>query len=113
MAIKQAEPAFTVRMREFDIDVLKLNQAADAAVLAEVQDARARQVATKDQAPQVILAVAAVLRASRRTTVARKYHVADVSPKVRSSSVATNFLGAFSFFQDHRGLRTLGNTTRC
>jgi hypothetical protein len=61
VAIKQAEQAFTVRMRELDIDVLKLNQAADAAVLADVQDARARQVATKDLAPQVILAVAAAI----------------------------------------------------
>jgi len=53
-AIKQAEFNFQTKMRELDIDVLTINQAADAAVLRDVQDARARQVATKDNMPQVI-----------------------------------------------------------
>lgn len=54
VAIKAAEQAFAVRMRELDIDVMKINQAADEAVLKDVQDARARQVATKDVMPQVV-----------------------------------------------------------
>lgn len=52
--LKQADLAFQQRMRELDIDVLKINQAADDAVLRDVQDARARQVATRDYMPQII-----------------------------------------------------------
>ena len=40
VAIKQAESALTIRMRELDIDVLKINQAADAALIADTSDAR-------------------------------------------------------------------------
>lgn len=53
-AIKQAEFNFQAKMRELEIDVLKVNQAAEDAYLKDVQDARARQVATKDAMPQVI-----------------------------------------------------------
>lgn len=54
MAIKEAEQQFELKMRALDIDVMKVNQAAEDAVLRDVQDARARQVATKDYMPQVI-----------------------------------------------------------
>ncbi|MBT2322511.1 hypothetical protein J7E62_09155 [Variovorax paradoxus] len=40
VAIKQAENALAIRMRELDIDVLKINQAADAALIADTSDAR-------------------------------------------------------------------------
>jgi len=40
VAIKQAGNALTVRLRELDIDVLKINQAADAALIADTSDAR-------------------------------------------------------------------------
>ncbi|MBT2326143.1 hypothetical protein J7E62_27825 [Variovorax paradoxus] len=40
VAIKKAESDFAVRMRELDIDVLKINQAADAALIADTSDAR-------------------------------------------------------------------------
>lgn len=40
VAIKAAENDFSVRMKQLDIDVLKINQAADAAVLADTSDAR-------------------------------------------------------------------------
>lgn len=53
-AMKSADQAFETRMRELDIDVLKINEAADAAQLRDVQDARARQVAVKDTMPQQI-----------------------------------------------------------
>jgi hypothetical protein len=39
-AIKAAEAAFAVRMRELDIDVLKINQAGDLALIADTADAR-------------------------------------------------------------------------
>ena len=48
-------------MRELDIDLTRLNQAADEAIMKDVQDARARQIATKDPTPQVILFVLFVL----------------------------------------------------
>jgi len=54
MAIREAEHRFELKMRDQDIDVMKVNQAAEDAVLRDVQDARARQVATKDYMPQVI-----------------------------------------------------------
>jgi len=40
VAIKAAENSFAVRMRELDIDVLKINQAADSALIADTSDAR-------------------------------------------------------------------------
>lgn len=54
VAMKQAENDFAAKMREFDIDVMKINAASDAALLQDVQDARARQVSTKDYMPQII-----------------------------------------------------------
>jgi hypothetical protein len=54
VAMKTADQTFETRMRELDIDVLKINQAADDAILRDLQDARARQVATKDYMPQTI-----------------------------------------------------------
>lgn len=58
VAMKQADLAFQTRMRELDIDLVRLDQAADAAVLADVQSARARQMATGDWMPQVIFGLA-------------------------------------------------------
>jgi hypothetical protein len=40
VAIKKADQDFAVRMKELDIDILKLNQAADAALIADTSDAR-------------------------------------------------------------------------
>lgn len=40
VAIKQAANAFDIRMRELDIDVLKINAAADAALIQDTSDAR-------------------------------------------------------------------------
>lgn len=40
VAIKQADNALAIRMRELDIDVLKINAAADAALIADTADAR-------------------------------------------------------------------------
>lgn len=40
VALKAADQAFSVRMRELDIDVLKLNQASDAALIADAVSAR-------------------------------------------------------------------------
>lgn len=40
VAIKAAENSFAVRMKELDIDVLKINEAADAALIADTSDAR-------------------------------------------------------------------------
>jgi hypothetical protein len=54
VAMKAADVAFQTRMRELDIDLAKLDQEADAAVLADIQSARARQVETKDYMPQII-----------------------------------------------------------
>lgn len=58
VAMKKADQDFQARMRELDIDVLKLNQAADDAVMHDVQDARAKQIATKDNMPQIITGIA-------------------------------------------------------
>lgn len=61
VAISAAEQQFELQMRTLEIDVLKINQAADDALLRDVQDARARQVATKDPTPQIILGVAGAI----------------------------------------------------
>jgi len=57
VAMRQAEIAFQTRMKELDIDIQKLNADTEQAYLKDVQDARARQVATKDTMPQQILYV--------------------------------------------------------
>ncbi|APW38953.1 hypothetical protein RD110_18530 [Rhodoferax koreense] len=64
VAIKTAEQQFALQMRTLEIDVLKINQAADDAQLRDVQDARARQIATKDFMPQVIFFVLLALFAA-------------------------------------------------
>ncbi|VTU36975.1 hypothetical protein [Variovorax sp. PBL-E5] len=53
-AIKAADNDFQTKMKELDVDLAKLAADTDAAYLKDVQDARARQVATKDYMPQVI-----------------------------------------------------------
>ncbi len=40
VALKTAENDFTLKMKSLDIDVLKINQAADAALIADTSDAR-------------------------------------------------------------------------
>ena len=55
VALKQADQAFALRMRELDIDLEKLNQAAEEARLHDVQDARAREVSTGDTTPKILL----------------------------------------------------------
>lgn len=52
--IKEADIAFQQRMGELKIDLAKLEAESDKVFLQDIQDARARQVATKDIMPQVI-----------------------------------------------------------
>lgn len=63
VAMKTADIAFETRMRELDIDLVKINQASDEAYLKDVQDARARQVQTKDLMPNYIFWLMAALYA--------------------------------------------------
>lgn len=55
VAMREADNAFKTRMRELDIDIEKLNADTERAYLQDIQDARARQVMTKDTMPQQIL----------------------------------------------------------
>lgn len=57
VALRTADQAFSTRMRELDIDVMKINQAGDEAYLHDIQDARARQIATKDHMPEIIFGI--------------------------------------------------------
>lgn len=59
--VRLAEIAFKQRMEELQIDVLKLEADTEKAYLLDTQDARARQVATGDWMPQIILVALAVL----------------------------------------------------
>lgn len=54
VAMQQADIAFKTRMAEIGLDLSKLEIQADADVMKDIQDARARQVATKDYMPQII-----------------------------------------------------------
>lgn len=54
VSMQQADIAFKTRMAEIGLDLSKLDIQADADVMKDIQDARARQVATKDYMPQVI-----------------------------------------------------------
>lgn len=53
-AIRKADNDFKIAMGQQGIDLAKLEADTDAAYLRDVQDARARQVATRDYMPQVI-----------------------------------------------------------
>lgn len=55
VAVQAADLAYKQHLDDNKIELAKVNAAADAAVMADVQDARARQVATKDTMPQQIL----------------------------------------------------------
>lgn len=54
VAIRQADNDFKVKMGQMGLDLQKLELDTEQAYLKDVQDARARQVATKDYMPQVI-----------------------------------------------------------
>lgn len=117
VAMKVADQAFAVRMRELDIDLAKLNQAADEAILRDVQDARARQVATRDPTPQVILSVLFVLWAGTfalfyfaplptddflRALIVRAY-----------ATIETGLTGAIAYFiGSSRGSKQSGDAVR-
>lgn len=117
VAIKAAEQAFAVRMRELDIDVDKLNHAADEAVLRDVQDARARQVSTKDWMPQVIFFMLASAWAG---TLLLFYFAALPQDEflraliVRAyATVETGLTGAIAYFiGSSRGSKASGDAVR-
>ena len=117
VAIKQAENALAIRMRELDIDVLKINQAAEDAYLRDVQDARARQVATRDPTPQVILAVLFLLWAA--TFAAFYFGTLPADEFIRAlivrayATVETGLTGAIAYFiGSSRGSKTSGDAVR-
>ncbi|KQP39685.1 hypothetical protein [Pseudorhodoferax sp. Leaf274] len=117
VSIKAAEQAFAVRMRELDIDVEKLNQAADEAVMRDVQDARARQTATKDWMPQVIFFM---LAAAWAGTLALFYFAPlPVDEFLRAlivrayATVETGLTGAIAYFiGSSRGSKASGDAVR-
>mgnify|MGYP003575632394 CR=1 FL=1 len=116
-AIKQAEFNFQAKMRELEIDVLKVNQAAEDAYLKDVQDARARQVATKDAMPQVIFFLLLALYAAEfalfyfgkmpddefvRALITRAF-----------STIEVGFTGAIAYFiGSSRGSKVSGDAVR-
>lgn len=117
VALKQADLAFQQRMRELDIDVLKINQAADEAVLRDVQDARARQVATRDWMPQVIffLMLAAELGLLwlfiRGNLPTDEYTRALITTAF--GAVNSGFVGAVAYFiGSSRGSKASGDAVR-
>lgn len=61
VAIKAADNDFRIKMQQMQIDLARMEVETDTAYLKDVQDARARQVATKDPTPQIILGVAALI----------------------------------------------------
>lgn len=54
VALKTAELNFKLAMERYGIDLKQLEAETEQAYLRDVQDARARQIATKDSMPQVI-----------------------------------------------------------
>ena len=116
-AIRAADNQFKIQMRQLDIDLVKLEQASELAYLEDVQDARARQVATKDNTPQVILAVLFLLWAG---TFALFYFAplpADEFLRaliVRAyATVETGLTGAIAYFiGSSRGSKQSGDAVR-
>jgi hypothetical protein len=110
IALRQAEYAFK-------LEVSRLEQATDVAYLADVQDARRRQVETKDRMPQAILWVLFVLYAAQfaafyllpmpsdeflRAMILRAY-----------STVEVGLTGAIAYFiGSSRGSKRSGDTIR-
>jgi hypothetical protein len=117
VAIKQAENALTIRLRELDVDVLKINQAAEDAYLEDVQDARARQVATRDPTPQVILGVLFLFWAG--TFAAFYFGTLPADDFIRAlivrayATVETGLTGAIAYFiGSSRGSKASGDAVR-
>lgn len=54
VAIRQADNDFKIKMGQMGLDLQKLEADTEQAYLKDVQDARARQVATRDFMPQII-----------------------------------------------------------
>lgn len=117
VALKEADIAFLTRMRELDIDVEKLNADTEKAYLQDVQDARARQVATKDPTPQVILAVLFVLWAGTFIAFYTLPLPADEFLRaliVRAyATIETGLTGAIAYFiGSSRGSKQSGDAVR-
>lgn len=117
LALKAAEATFDLEMRRLDIDVMKLNKDTEEAYLKDVQDARARQVSTKDPTPQVILGVLFVLWTA--TFAAFYFGTLPDDEFVRAlvvrayATVETGLTGAIAYFiGSSRGSKSSGDTVR-
>lgn len=116
-AIRAADNEFKLKMQALNIDLAKLEADTELAYLEDVQNARARQVATKDPTPQIILAVLFVLWSATfaafyllplpaddfvRALVVRAY-----------ATVETGLTGAIAYFiGSSRGSKASGDAVR-
>jgi len=117
VAIRQADNDFKVKMGQMGLDLQKLELDTEQAYLKDVQDARARQVATKDPTPQVILSVLFLLWAA---TFALFYFAPLPTDEflraliVRAyATIETGLTGAIAYFiGSSRGSRQSGDAVR-
>ncbi len=117
VALKTAEQAVQIRNRELDLDVMKINAATDAAEIADVQDARKRQIETKDNVPAYILAGSAVLYALQYVLFYFGPPIADdfiQTLVIKAFAVNETILTAAVFFYigTSRGSKRSGDTVR-
>ena len=117
VAIRQADNDFKLRMGQMGVDLHKLEADTEQAYLKDVQDARARQIATRDPTPQVILAVLFVLWAG--TFVLFYFAPLPVDDFLRAlivrayATVETGLTGAIAYFiGSSRGSKQSGDSVR-
>lgn len=116
-AIRRADNDFRVEMERIGFDLKKLEAESDQAYLRDVQDARARQVATRDPTPQIILAVLFLLWAGTFVAFYTLPLPADEFLRaliVRAyATIETGLTGAIAYFiGSSRGSKQSGDAVR-
>lgn len=117
IALRKADQEFDLQMKQLEINVMQLNKDTESAYLKDVQDARARQIATRDPTPQVILAILFVLWAA--TFAAFYFGTLPDDEFVRAlivrayATVETGLTGAIAYFiGSSRGSKSSGDAVR-
>lgn len=115
VALRTADQAFAVQMKQLDIDIMKVNQAADAAVLADVQSARSRQVETHDTMPQQIFYILTGIYVAQQAAMLLGAVPTDEFVRALITRgfgiIETGLIGAIGFFiGSSRGSKTSNET---
>lgn len=117
VAIRQADNDFKVKMSQMGIDLQKLEADTEQAYLKDVQDARARQIATRDNMPQIIFGLMFAAELGMLALFMRGGLPTDDFTRglitMAFGAVNSGFVGAIAYFiGSSRGSKASGDAVR-